>query len=174
MNKSAVLLIAVLALFPGASIMAEEIPPAATTQVEFVRDIKPIFDNSCVTCHKQGKAKGKLRLDVREEALKGGSEGPAMIAGKSAESLLIQLVAGAHPDFDRMPPKGDPLTPEQIGLLRAWIDQGMEWPDGVTCSEPKEEKAAPASGEAPKAETTPNAEQAAPATAAPAASPEVK
>jgi mono/diheme cytochrome c family protein len=117
---------------PCLSLAAQEIPPAATTKVEFLRDIKPILNSACVSCHTEGKAKGKLRLDVKSEALKGGSEGPAMIAGKSADSLLIQLVAGTHPDFDRMPPKGDPLTPEQIGLLRAWIDQGIEWPDDAT------------------------------------------
>src|SRR6185436_9940466 len=53
------------------------------------------------------------------------------VAGKGAESLLIQAVAGLKADLARMPKKRDPLTAEQIGLLRAWIDQGADWPENV-------------------------------------------
>jgi hypothetical protein len=60
--------------------------------------------------------------------MQGGDEGKVIVAGKSAESRLIQLVAGTEPD-KIMPPKGEPLSAGQIGLLRAWIDQGANWPD---------------------------------------------
>ena len=63
--------------------------------------------------------------------LKGGDSGPAVLPGKSAESLLIALVQGVDPD-NVMPRKGSRLTPEQIGLLRAWIDQGAPWDANVT------------------------------------------
>lgn len=78
---------------------------------------------------RRDKQKGKLRLDGKAEALKGGETGPAIKAGDSAGSLLIQVVAGTNADIDKMPPKGYSLTADQIGLLRAWIDQGVAWPD---------------------------------------------
>ena len=63
--------------------------------------------------------------------LKGGDSGPTVLPGKSAESLLIALVQGLDPD-NIMPRKGSRLTPAQIGLLRAWIDQGAPWDANVT------------------------------------------
>src|SRR5207244_932718 len=63
--------------------------------------------------------------------LKGGDSGPAVLPGKRAESLLIELVQGFDPD-NVMPKKGSRLTAEQIGLLRAWIDQGAVWDAGIT------------------------------------------
>jgi hypothetical protein len=75
--------------------------------------------------------KAGFRLDTRETLLKGGDSGPAIVPGKSAESLLIALVQGIDPD-SVMPKKGTRLTAEQIGLLRGWIDQGATWDAGVT------------------------------------------
>ena len=69
-------------------------------------------------------------LDSREvlrERDNGGDSGPAFVSGKSAESRIIKYVAGVDPDV-LMPPEGDKLTDEQIGLLRGWIDQGADWP----------------------------------------------
>jgi hypothetical protein len=110
---------------------AAKLPPAANHQVDFSKEIKPIFEASCIKCHGRGKDKGGLRLDTRETLLKGGDSGLAVIPGKSAESLLIALVQGFDAD-SIMPKKGSRLTPEQIGLLRAWIDQGLRWDAGVT------------------------------------------
>ena len=105
---------------------AAQLPPPAGHAVSFSKEIKPLFQASCVTCHGRGKAKGGFRLDTRETALKGGDSGPAVLLGKSADSLLIALVQGVDPD-NVMPKKGSRLTAEQIGLLRAWIDQGAPW-----------------------------------------------
>ena len=63
----------------------------------------------------------------------GGESGPAVAVGKSAESFLIELVLSNDPD-ERMPSKGDPLSNDEIGLLRAWIDQGLKWEKGFTFS----------------------------------------
>jgi len=104
------------------------LPPAAVVPVDFARDVQPMLSKHCASCHGPEKQKGGWRVDIRATALKGGDSGPAFVAGKSAESHLIQLVAGTDPD-KVMPPKGDRLTPAQIGLLRAWIDQGAAWPD---------------------------------------------
>src|SRR5258706_2942284 len=100
-----------------------QLPPPADHRIDFSNEIKPIFEASCIKCHGRGKDKGGLRIDTRETLLKGGESGPAVVAGKSAESLLVALVQGFDPD-SVMPKKGSRLTPEQIGLLRPWIDQG--------------------------------------------------
>ena len=95
--------------------------------VDFTKDVQPILKKSCQTCHGAEKPKGEYRLDSRASALKGGENyTPAIKPGDSAGSPLIHLVAGLVPD-SKMPAKGDPLTVEQIGLLRAWIDQGAKW-----------------------------------------------
>jgi hypothetical protein len=68
-----------------------------------------------------------FRLDQKEAALKGGYSGTAIQVGKSAESLLIKKVASSKDGF-KMPPMGSALTAVEIGVLRAWIDQGADWP----------------------------------------------
>ncbi len=110
---------------------AAQLPPPATHPVDFAKEIKPIIEKSCINCHGHGRDKGGFRLDTRETALKGGDTGSAIVPGKSADSALIALVAGVDPD-SVMPKKGTRLTPEQIGLLRAWIDQGAQWDPTVT------------------------------------------
>lgn len=105
-----------------------KLPPVAKKDgVTFAKDIKPIFEKSCAKCHGAEKQKGKLRLDSLEATLKGGENGEILKKGKSAESDLIFSVARVDED-SAMPPegKGDPLTKEQVGLVRAWIDQGAK------------------------------------------------
>src|SRR5712664_2677989 len=110
---------------------AAQLPPPASHSVSFSKEIKPIFEASCVKCHGRGKDKGGLRIDTRETLLKGGDSGPVIVPGKSADSLLVALVQGFDPE-SVMPKKGSRLTPQQIGVLRAWIDQGAEWDPHVT------------------------------------------
>ena len=112
----------------GKNLELSKLPPAATTLIDFARDIQPLFGKHCLKCHGPEKQKGGLRLDAKSAALKGGDDGRVIVAGKSAESRLVQLVAGLETD-KFMPPKGERLTTEQVGLLRAWIDQGAPWPD---------------------------------------------
>ncbi len=111
------------------------LPPAATRTVDFKRDIQPILEASCVKCHGRGKANGEWKLDTRETFLLNGESGAEVTPGNSATSRLIHLVAATDPD-DVMPKKGSRLTPEQIGLLRAWVDQGLPWESGVTFARP--------------------------------------
>jgi mono/diheme cytochrome c family protein len=107
-----------------------KLPAPAPQPVDFVTEIKPILEARCINCHGRGRDKGGFQIDTRETLLKGGSSGPAVIAGKSQESLLIELVMGVDPD-NVMPLKGSRLTTEQIGLLRGWIDQGLPWDQNV-------------------------------------------
>ncbi|MGO9585675.1 MAG: c-type cytochrome domain-containing protein [Limisphaerales bacterium] len=110
-----------------------QLPPASTkTGVTYATDIKPIFEASCVKCHSGEKPKAKLKLDTLENALKGSKDGKVITAGDSAKSPLVLNVAHLSKDHDSwMPPAHNkanigPLTPEQIGLIRAWIDQGAK------------------------------------------------
>src|SRR5437867_9661379 len=108
-----------------------QLPPPANHSINFSKEIKPLFEASCIKCHGRGKDKGGFRIDNRETILKGSDSGVAVVPGKSAESLLIALVQGVDPD-NIMPKKGSRLTPEQVGLLRAWIDQGLQWDSKIT------------------------------------------
>src|SRR5436190_21358274 len=97
---------------------AKSLPAPADHKVDFAKEIKPIFESSCIKCHGRGRTKGELSIESRETLLKGGESGPAIIPGKSEQSRLIELVSGLDPDTV-MPQKGKRLSPEQIGLLRA-------------------------------------------------------
>jgi len=113
----------------------QSLPAPASHPVDFGRDIKPIFDKSCIKCHGRGRSKGGFKLDTQETVLKGGDSGPAVSQGNSGESLLIELVSGLNPD-SVMPQKGSRLTAEQVGLLRAWIDQGVTWDTNISFARP--------------------------------------
>ena len=115
----------------AATVDVSKLPPAATRPVDFAKDVQPIFAKSCASCHGAEKQKSGYRLDSAAAALKGGETySPAIKPGDSAGSPLVHLVAGLVPD-SLMPAKGDPLTTEQVGVLRAWIDQGAKFSDGV-------------------------------------------
>jgi mono/diheme cytochrome c family protein len=112
----------------AADVDVSKLPAASTkTGLSFDKDIKPIFDKSCIKCHGAEKQKGKLRLDTLEATLKGGENGESVVKGNSAKSTLVHTIARLDPDA-AMPPdgKGDPLSKEQIGIVRAWIDQGAK------------------------------------------------
>jgi hypothetical protein len=126
-------IIAALALTGSTSLRAEDVdisklPPAAKKpDVTYARDIKPVLEKSCFKCHGEEKQKAKLRVDSIDAIKKGSENGPVIVVGKSEKSSLVHTVAGLIEDM-QMPPEGkaDPLTKEQIGLLRAWIDQGAK------------------------------------------------
>ena len=108
-------------------------PPAATkTGVTYATDIKPILDQSCVKCHSGDKPKARLKLDTLEGVLKGSKDGKIVTVGDSANSFMVKCIAHTSDDHDSwMPPLHNkanigPLTAEQIGLIRAWIDQGAK------------------------------------------------
>ena len=108
-----------------------KLPPSAQHTVSFAKEISPLLEQSCTKCHGKGKAKGGFSIETREKLLAGGDSGEAVVIGESAESYLVELISGIDPD-DVMPKKGSRLTPEQGGLVRAWIDQGLQWEEGAT------------------------------------------
>jgi mono/diheme cytochrome c family protein len=86
--------------------------------------VKPILEQNCFSCHSD-MAMGGLRIDAREHLLKGGNSGPAVVPGRPAESLLYQVITHKHPRL-KMPPQGK-LAPEQIAILRVWIESGVHF-----------------------------------------------
>ena len=120
--------LAVLNPATAAEVDVSKLPPPASVVVDFIKDIQPILAHSCYACHGPEKQENSLRWDMKAIALKGGVSGPAIIPGNSSQSRMIHLVAGLEKGLV-MPQKGERLTPAQIGLLRAWIDQGAQWPD---------------------------------------------
>jgi hypothetical protein len=118
------------ALLNAGAMLAQEMPPASNAKVDFSRDIEPLLVKRCYVCHGAQQQMSGLRLDQRDAALKGGKSGVDIVAGKSAESRLIKLIAGLETKV--MPPFGARLTAEEVGLLRAWIDQGAAWKAGNT------------------------------------------
>lgn len=106
-------------------------PPADKKDVTYTADIKPVFEKSCIKCHGAEKPKGKLRLDSLEGILKGGEDGKVLTPGKSTESVLVANIAHLGDPDDYMPPPKNKagiqqLTKAEIGLIRAWIDQGAK------------------------------------------------
>ncbi len=106
-------------------------PPAAKTGLVFDKDVKPLLEKSCLKCHSGDRPKSKYRIDTVAALVKGGASGePAVQPGASEKSPIVHFVADAVPDME-MPPvdtrdKYPALTKEQIGILRAWIDQGAK------------------------------------------------
>ena len=86
-------------------------------QVDFKRQVEPIFARSCYQCHGAKKAMGQLRLDDRALALKGGITGAVIVPGDSKQSLLMKRILGEGNEA-RMPMGGDPLKPTEIALIR--------------------------------------------------------
>ncbi len=103
---------------------------AEPRKVEFVRDIQPIFQQSCQGCHGAKAQMGGLRLDAKAAAMHGGNSGRLIEPGKADASVLYQRVAGLG-DQARMPMGGKPLPAGQLASIREWINQGADWPEGL-------------------------------------------
>ena len=116
----------------AADVDTSKLPAVSTkTGLTYATDIKPIFDASCIKCHGEKKPKGKLNLTNLADILKGGEDGKAVEPGKSEKSMLVLNIAHLGDEDDFMPPPKNKLglkklTDEQIGLVRAWIDQGAK------------------------------------------------
>ncbi|MBL9139811.1 MAG: DUF1553 domain-containing protein [Verrucomicrobiales bacterium] len=116
---------------------ASEPTAPAQPAIDFARDLRPILESHCFECHGPAKQKADLRLDRRSAALRGGDGGPAIVPGRSGDSLLLHRITATSPD-EVMPPKGDRLSEREVGVLRAWIDQGAVWPEDRPGAEAEE------------------------------------
>ena len=111
--------------------------PAAGAKIDFEKSIRPLFVKHCQDCHGPDAREGGLRLTSRKNLLLRNDSGePAIISGKSDQSVLIHRVASKD-DSEQMPPAdaGERLTTQEIATLKQWIDQGADWP--TESEEPK-------------------------------------
>ena len=117
------------------------LPPPDVGKVDFARDIKPLLEESCLDCHGGAtRVHSRYSMNIRENLLKGGrSNTAAVIPGDSASSPLVLMAADAVEDQEMPPPHKRDFYPgwteDQLALVRAWIDQGAQWPDDVDMDE---------------------------------------
>ena len=128
---------------PAVAQQTPSVPTPNTGQkIDFVRQIKPLLERSCVACHSGEKPRSLFRIDGRDAILKGGASGAAAIVpGHSEKSPLIAYLSGKAPESE-MPPRAvrdrfPALSPDEVALVRAWVDQGAEWPTGVSLTSPQ-------------------------------------
>lgn len=105
--------------------------------IDFKREIRPILEVSCLSCHGAEKPKGDLQLLTKATALKGGENGPALVDKDPAKSPLYTSTTLPADHDDAMPPKGDRLTAAQQGALKSWIEQGAPWPEDFQLTQRK-------------------------------------
>jgi hypothetical protein len=134
---------------PAAAQLTTPVPtPRNVQRVDFARQIKPLLERSCAACHSGEKPRGLFRVEGRDAILKGGASGAAaVVPGHSAKSPLIDYVSDKVPESE-MPPRAarerfPALKTHEVALLRAWIDQGAEWPTGVVLTSPAIEQRTP-------------------------------
>ena len=122
-----------LGMLAGASLAVTPDASASEggTKIDFARDIFPLLQKNCFDCHGPDKQRGGLRLDSHKAALAGGDSGPALVAGKPAQSALLRRVTLAKDADGVMPARGEPLGKHEVDKLRGWIEQGAVWPADV-------------------------------------------
>ncbi len=128
----ALIVIAIPALLYSADDISQKLPRASTEKIDFGKHIQPILRAKCYSCHGAEEQEGGLRLDISNRALAGGDSGRAIIPKDAANSSLLIRSARLGED-EPMPPEDDgtPLTPVEVSLLRAWIEQGAIWPQSA-------------------------------------------
>src|SRR6266850_546238 len=123
-------------------LLAQDTPPADVqrkpiliakidrkTPVDFEKEILPILKNNCLACHNKTTTKADLILETPQDILKGSESGKVVVPKRSGESLLLKIAS--HQVKPMMPPKNNKvqaadLTPEELGLIKLWIDQGAK------------------------------------------------
>ena len=147
-SSSSALLATLALLFPTA-IHAES---GAAAPIDFRRDVQPILEAKCVSCHREEKDKGSLRMDVAAHFLEGGDSGSPLLPEDPGKSLLLQRIELPEDDDDLMPPKEPFLSAEEKSLLRRWVLEGAPWPTDLVLVD--------RSGETPAVAAPPSTEKA--------------
>lgn len=124
--------VALLLAFPAT------VRTSAAEESIFEKQVRPILEKRCLSCHHGEHAKGELSLESRELLLKGGSSGPIVVPGSVENSLLVDVLSGAKP---RMPKTGPKLSEREVATIRDWVAAGADFPEGITLQDrSKEEK----------------------------------
>ena len=105
-------------------------PSFLWSKVDFVHEVMPILKKNCAECHTDGKKKGGLDMNTRSSFLAGGENGEVAVPGNPSESYFLEAIRSEDSD-ERMPPKGDGLSAEEIKVLTRWVTEGMPWDEGI-------------------------------------------
>ena len=100
------------------TILAASLPAFSALAVDFVKEVQPLLETRCLECHNPDKVKGDLLMDTLANMLKGGENGPLLVAGNADKSLLIERIVLPKGHDDIMPPKGEPMTPAEVPKSR--------------------------------------------------------
>lgn len=103
------------------------ITPAAATDVDFLKDVYPLFEKHCNSCHGPKKQKGNLRFDRYEGWFEGEEDFIPVVPGKPELSTVIEFITLDEDDPDLMPKKAAKLSDEDIHTIRTWIEEGAKW-----------------------------------------------
>jgi hypothetical protein len=104
---------------------AQSALPLPASPISFEKDVQPILEKNCLSCHGEAMQSGKLDLRSRESALKGGARGADIVPGDAEASRLYRRVAGL--ERPSMPAQADPLPADHVAAIKKWIDQGAIW-----------------------------------------------
>lgn len=120
---------AVLAVSLCSALHSSFVIAASPAPIDYDKQVRPFLKDNCIACHNKTTTKGGLNMETPELMAKGGESDKGIIPGKGADSVMYQ--AAAHTWDSEMPPKGNKvgavnLTPEQLALFKAWIDQGAK------------------------------------------------
>ncbi len=121
--------------------LEDKLPPPTPHVVDFVKDVQPILREHCFECHATGNEEASLNLAIKARVMEGGQHGPVLVPGNSLASPLVHWVAAVDADRIMPPEESDRLTAEQIGIIRAWIDQDAPWPAEADVLDPRIERA---------------------------------
>ncbi|MCX6145117.1 MAG: hypothetical protein NTZ35_18090 [Ignavibacteriales bacterium] len=127
-HSHALSIFALAVVFSGALFAQDSTKANSSTEVSFSKDVAPVLDKFCTTCHSSEEDHpSELFMDSYELLMKGGKHGKAIVPGNSKESLFSQKMSDDPPFGKMMPPPRKPRpTPEQVALILAWIDQGAK------------------------------------------------
>jgi len=105
--------------------------PAAVAKVDFAKEVQTLLETKCLECHNPSKVKGKLLMDTLANLTKGGESGAGLVPGQPEKSEIIKRIVLPKDSDDIMPPKGGPLPAAEIDVLKRWVAEGAQWPQGV-------------------------------------------
>jgi len=104
---------------------------AKSGTVSFESHVKPVLEAKCVACHQREALPARLNLESRAAARRTGALGAFIVPGAPERSLFLTKLGEAHASVQAMPPVGETLTKDEVAILRRWIAQGADWPEGA-------------------------------------------